>query len=156
MCRFCNCSVCFTGRFRVRPLLSGETFTWSKELSLDTLWRVVEGQQNQKPHDEAASEARRDAINRQLSKTDLLRCSPCISSTGRSCKASRHAKSTDEECSFEQQEVQNAPTKRRPDYHIVVSYRQERLFHTSFSCIQLKVSFEAPLRIASNIPFPIR
>ncbi|CDJ28119.1 LOW QUALITY PROTEIN: uncharacterized protein EMH_0098570 [Eimeria mitis] len=135
---------------------AGKTYSWSRDLSLGMLWQVVDGTEQQKPSGSGASgEAGRGAFKQSFPKTDVLRCCPLIgSSVNKSCLA-RNPVPDHDEAPKEHRGV-DSKKMREPDYHIVVLYRFERLVHSSFSCVQFKVTLEAPLRISSNIPFPVR
>ncbi|XP_026191691.1 uncharacterized protein LOC34621999 [Cyclospora cayetanensis] len=144
--------LCFTGRLRVRPIQAGLTYSWSRDLSLGMLWQVVnEAQQH------GVSGTGKDAFKRSLPKLDLLRCCPLQSNTGNCNKCEEICSPATAEQGLARELVQeNLDKQRQCDYHMAVLYGIERLLHSSISCLQLKVSFEAPLRLASNIPFPVR
>ncbi|OEH80373.1 hypothetical protein cyc_05685 [Cyclospora cayetanensis] len=139
-------------RLRVRPIQAGLTYSWSRDLSLGMLWQVVnEAQQH------GVSGTGKDAFKRSLPKLDLLRCCPLQSNTGNCNKCEEICSPATAEQGLARELVQeNLDKQRQCDYHMAVLYGIERLLHSSISCLQLKVSFEAPLRLASNIPFPVR
>ncbi|CDJ47237.1 AGAP005082-PA, related [Eimeria brunetti] len=147
---------CFTGRLRIRPVQADKEYSWSRDLSLGVLWQAVDGTEQQKPSGTGVTgEAGQEAFKLSFPKTDVLRCCPLVgSSISKGC-LKRNPSLEREDVPKENKRVDNDKL-REPDYHIVVLYRPERLVHSSFSCVQLKVSLEAPLRLASNIPFPVR
>ncbi|CDI87541.1 hypothetical protein EPH_0076290 [Eimeria praecox] len=143
-------------KLRIRPVQTGKTYSWSRDLSLGMLWQAIDRTEQQKPPaNGAAGGAGLSAPKRNLPKTDLLRCCPLM---GNSMSKSSYARSpvVDREDVSEEHTREDSKELREPDYHIVVLYRLERLVNSSFSCVQLKVSLEAPLRLSSNIPFPVR
>lgn len=148
-CCFFDVAVCFTGRLRVRPIERGSAYTWSRDLSLIQLWQIQEGAHQQQAAASSSRGAEAGGFQENLPKLDLLRCCPLSGGAVEVPKCGEEGHQKDQTEGGQAQ-------KRLCDYHMVVLYCQERLFHSSFSCIQLKVSFEAPLRLASNIPFPVR
>ncbi|KAL8456046.1 hypothetical protein Emag_000121 [Eimeria magna] len=102
------------------------------------------------PGKTAAVPVNRAAPRSSLPKLDLLRCCPAESEVEKI--STRRCEETFPK-GLEQEKVLQ---QRQVDFHMVILYRLERLFHSSLSCVQLHVSFEPPLRLASNIPFPIR
>ncbi|KAL8428229.1 hypothetical protein Efla_005331 [Eimeria flavescens] len=142
--------LCFKGRIRVRPVQSECAYTWSRELSLSTVWQFQRGADGQRAQSQTTRRTSMETLRAGLPKLDLLRC----------CPLKGPSREDDFDCGEEilskgQDQAAVGPG-HQCDYHMVVLYGVERLFHSSFSCIQLRISFEAPLRLASNVPFPIR
>lgn len=137
---------------------AGKTYSWSRDLSLGMLWQAVDGAEQQKPTGGGEPDkAEQGASRRSLPKSELLRCCPLIGgSIKQSCLGvARNHLSYNENVPKEHNREENKKL-REPEYHVVVLYRLDRLVHSSFSCMQLNVLLEAPLRLASNIPFPVR
>ncbi|KAL8433179.1 hypothetical protein ACSSS7_004067 [Eimeria intestinalis] len=135
---------------RVRPVQAGCSYTWSRDLQLATLWQVQREADQHRVRRPANRGPAGPASKSSLPKLDLLRCCPTESNVGgvspRAC-----------EVTFpEGLEREKKPQQRQVDFHMVILYHLERLFHSSLSCVQLNVSFGPPLRLASNIPFPVR